>query len=143
MNRGTLLQFMRGHRLAVEASVAQSGAPQAAVVGIVVTSRFEIFFDTVESSRKAPNLRRNPKIAFVIGGLLPGDERTVQFEGVADEPGGAELARLKRAYFAAFSDGRERQAWPGITYIRATPVWIRYSDYNVDPPLIAEFDFSR
>ena len=65
-------------------------------MGFVVTDRFELFFDTVETTRKVQNLRRNPKIAFVIGGLTGGDERTVQYEGLADEPSGAELARTPR-----------------------------------------------
>ncbi len=52
MTRGELLRFMRDHSLAVQSSVSPSAAPQAAVVGFVVSSRFEIFFDTLESSRR-------------------------------------------------------------------------------------------
>lgn len=37
MTRQELLQFMRGHRLAVQSSVSSSGAAQAVVVGIAVT----------------------------------------------------------------------------------------------------------
>jgi hypothetical protein len=85
------------------------------------------------------NLRRNPRIAFVIGGLTHGDERTVQYEGVADEPVGADLERLKELYFIRFPDGRERQNWPGLVYVRARPTWIRYSDFNRKPPEIVEF----
>jgi hypothetical protein len=136
-----LWQFMRGHSLAVQTSVSPSGAPQAAVVGIVLTNDFEVFFDTLETTRKVHNLRLNPKIAFVIGGLTNGDERTVQYEGVADEPKGAELSRLKEVYFSSYPDGRQRQSWPGLVYVRARPVWIRYSDYNRNPPEIVEFDF--
>jgi hypothetical protein len=85
------------------------------------------------------NLRRNPKIAFVIGGLTNGDKRTVQYEGVADEPVGAELERLKELYFTRFPDGLERQSWRGLVYVRARPMWIRYSDFNRTPPEIVEF----
>ncbi len=63
-----LLDFMRHHSLAVQASVSGTAAPQAAVVGFVVTDRFELFFDALETTRKVWNLRRIPKIAFVIGG---------------------------------------------------------------------------
>jgi len=139
MTRSELLQFMRGHSLAVQASVSPSVAPQAAVVGMVVTDDFEVFFDTLEVTRKMHNLRRNPKIAFVIGGLTNGDERTVQYEGVADEPVGAELEHLKELYFIRFPDGRERQSWRGLVYVRARPTWIRYSDFNRTPPEIIEF----
>jgi hypothetical protein len=139
MTRSELLQFIRGHSLAVQTSVSPAGAPQAAVVGFVVTDDLEIVFDALDATRKVQNLRRNPRIAFVIGGLNHGDERTVQYEGVADEPVGAELERLKELYFGRFPDGRQRQSWPGLLYVRARPTWIRYSDYNRAPPEIVEF----
>ena len=142
MTREALLEFMRSEKYAVQASVSPGTHPQAAVVGIVVSDRFEIVFDTLASSRKAPNLRANPAVAFVIGGMRDGDERTVQYEGTADEPTGAELDRLLTLYFEKFPDGRERRAWPGLTYIRVKPIWIRYSDFGAQPPEIVEFDTS-
>ena len=139
MQSGELLRFLREHRLAVEASVSTSVAAQAAVVGFAVSDEFEIIFDTLDSTRKVANLRQNPRVAFVIGGLLPGDERTAQYEGVADEPSGGELERLTDIYYRVYPDGRARRSWPGLIYVRARPTWIRYSDYNVDPPQIVEF----
>lgn len=127
--------------MGVQASVSLSPTPQAAVVGFVVTDEFELFFDTLGSSRKAANLRRNPAIAFVIGGPGAGEERTVQYEGVADEPAGPDLDRLKERYFVKFPDGRERQKWPGIAYFRVDPRWVRFSDFTVVPPQIVEFTF--
>jgi hypothetical protein len=115
--------------------------PQAAVVGFVVTDEFEIVFDTLATTRKAANLRQNSSCVFVIGGLKEGDERTVQYEGTADEPAGDELERLKNLYFARFPDGRERQHWPGLIYMRIKPLWLRFSDWNQAPPLIVEFEF--
>jgi hypothetical protein len=139
MTAADLLDFLRLHRLAVQASVSQSGTPQAALVGFAVTDRFEIVFDTLASSRKAQNLRRHPGIALVIGGTTAGDERTVQFEGTADEPSGEDLERVKQVYYTAYPDGPSRLAWPGLIYIRVRPVWLRFSDYNRDPPQIVEF----
>jgi len=134
-----LLDFLRSHRLAVQASVSPTGAPQAAVVGFAITDQFEIVFDTLASTRKAQNLRRNPKIALVVGGAAAGEERALQYEGIADEPSGADLERLTRVYYAAYPDGPSRLSWPGLIYVRVRPTWIRYSDYTVEPPLIAEF----
>jgi general stress protein 26 len=131
---------MRHHSMAVQASRSPDGRPQAAVVGIVVTGEFEVFFDATDTSRKVHNLRQAPSIALVIGGMTAGDERTVQYEGIADEPTGPELERLKARYFEVFPGGREREGWPGITYIRVRPTWIRYSDFNSDPPMAIEFD---
>ena len=139
MTRDALLQFMRSEKYAVQTSVSAAGSPQAAVVGIAVTDAFEIVFDTVASSRKAPNLRANPSIAFVIGGTGDGDEQTVQYEGIADEPSGEELDRLCAVYYAKFPDGRDRLAWPGLVYVRVKPTWIRYSNFGANPPEIVEF----
>lgn len=108
-------------------------------MGIIVTDGFEVFFDATTVSRKVPNLRANPKIALVVGGTVSGEERTAQFQGVADEPTGDDLAGLKEKYFEAFPDARGREEWPDIAYIRARPDWIRYSDYTKIPPVIVEF----
>ena len=139
MNATQLLEFLREHRLAVEASVSGAGGAQAAVIGIAVTDRFEIVFDTLISTRKAANLRSNPRLALVIGGLTPGDERTAQYEGIADEPSGLDLERVTQAYYAAYPDGPGRLSWTGLIYVRVRPTWIRYSDYTLDPPQIVEF----
>ena len=93
--QATVLEFMCSQSIGVKSSVSSLGFPQAAVVGFVVSERFEIFFDTVDSTRKAKNLRKNTQIAFVIGGFSESDERTVQFQGVVDEPNGTELEQLK------------------------------------------------
>ena len=139
LTRAELLTFLRGSRYAVEASVSPGGQPQAAIMGIVVTDTFEILFDTLGTTRKMTNLRANPKIALAIGSLQEGEERGVQYEGIADEPRGAELARVQELYFAKFPEGRARLSWPGITYVRVRPTWLRYSDYGGREPLILEF----
>lgn len=143
MTTAELLAFMRANRLAVEASVSAASGAQAAVVGIAVTDAFELVFDTLDSTRKVANLRTNPRVAFVIGGTTPGDECTVQYEGVADEPAGPERDRIRAAYFSAWPDGAARANWTGIVYVRVRPTWIRYSDFNRNPPMVVEFDARR
>jgi hypothetical protein len=140
--RHEILMLMRTQSLGVQASVSPVGEPQAAVVGFIVTDAFELFFDTLGSSRKMANLRRDPRIAFVIGGPGGGEAWTVQYEGVADEPGDGRLQQLKELYFARFPDGRDREAWPGIAYVRVHPRWLRFSDYRRQTPEIVELEFS-
>jgi uncharacterized glyoxalase superfamily protein PhnB len=135
MRPADLLAFLRAHRLAVQASSAFDGAPQAAVVGFGVSDSLEIIFDTLETTRKCENLRRDPRIALVIGWDA---EKTAQIEGVADFPVGAELARIREVYFAAYPDGRDRLGWAGITHVRVRPTWARYSEFTTDPPRIDE-----
>ena len=139
MTRAELLTFLRSHRHAVEASSSTRGHPQAAIVGVAVSDDFELIFDTLTSTRKWKNLHQNPAVALVFGGSAVGEERTVQYEGVADEPTGEERAALLRLYFATFADGRQRQAWPSLGYVRVKPTWLRWSDYGKTRPQTLEF----
>jgi hypothetical protein len=128
VTRSELVEFIRRHRWGVVSSVAtQGGQPQSAVVGVAISEQLELVFDTLGSTRKARNLRTDARIAAVIGW---DQEQTVQYEGIADEPVGAELERVQGCYFAHFSDGPSRLAWPGITYFRVRPTWIRFSDFR-------------
>jgi len=129
MTRAELLGFLQKHRLGVVASTSPDGDPQSAVVGIAVTDQLEIVFDTLSATRKCRNLRRHPRTSVVVGW---DEEITVQYEGIADEPTGTELERLKEIYFAAYPECMVHQSWEGITYFRIRPAWIRYSDFNAN-----------
>ena len=142
MDDESLVVFLRSQHWAVEATVSSAVQPQAAIIGYAVTDQLELVFDTLATSRKAANLRANPRIALVIGGWHAGSEQTLQYEGVADFPAGAELARLKEEYFKTFPDGPSRESWAGITYVRVRPTWLRFSDYTVEPPHIFERSFT-
>lgn len=137
MDRQGLLAFLRKHRLCVQASVSAPGGPQAAVVGYAVSDRLELIFDTLASSRKAQNLCRDARIAIVVWD----GEQTLQLEGLADEPSGEHLRRLKQLYLSAFPDGVERESWPGISYWRVRPHWARFSDFGPGGAIV-EFDES-
>lgn len=73
-----LLRYMRGHRLAVVATSAADGSPQAALVGVGVSTALDIIFDTVSTSRKHANLVRDPRAAVTFSGPA---EQTLQYEG--------------------------------------------------------------
>ena len=138
MNVEEVYRFLNRERLAVLATIDQKGQPEAALMGFAVTPELEIIFDTVKSSRKYPNLRNNPRVAWVIGCT---SEITVQYEGVAREVEGEELTKYKKTYFAAFPDGPARESWPGITYFVVRPTWVRYCDYNPSHRRIEEKEF--
>ena len=139
-----LVAFMRANPLVTVATVSANGAPEAAIVGVAVSDKLELVFDTLDTTRKFLNVKNNPQISVVFGAAgayLPGshDERTLQYEGAADIPSGDELRQAQEEiYFRRFPDGRARMKWAHIAYVRVTPEWIRYSDYNVSPPRIVE-----
>jgi pyridoxine/pyridoxamine 5'-phosphate oxidase len=144
MMRNELVQFMRANPLATVATISADGSPEAAVVGVAVSDQLELVFDTLDTSRKFQNLQLEPRIAVVFGaaGAYQAgkhDERSLQYQGLADVPSGEELKRVQEGiYFKQFPDGRSRMTWPQIAYVRVRPTWIRYSDYNVSPARIVE-----
>jgi general stress protein 26 len=138
MNVEEVFRFMDAERLGVLSTATKAGRPEAALMGFAVTPELEIVFDTVRSSRKYPNLKENPRVAWVVGCTT---EITVQYEGEAFELEGEELAKYKKIYFAKFPDGPARESWPGITYFVVRPKWVRYCDYNPGTRRIEEREF--
>lgn len=138
MDKSGIHQFLSRQTLGVLGSISPEGTAQAALVGVAVTPELEIIFDTVSSSRKFRNLTTNARCSFVVG--WSGDV-TVQFEGMAFQPRDAKLARYQKIYFGTWPDGPARLNWIGITYFVVRPIWIRYSDFDQNPPLIEEFKF--
>ncbi len=114
------------------------GQPQAATVGVAVTPERGLVFDTLDSTRKYPNLIANPKVALVIGWDATG--RTIQYQGEATllTPGTPDFDRYQTIYLARFPGGRERLTWPGLCYFHVRPTWIRYSDFRTPPPRLIE-----
>jgi hypothetical protein len=127
IDRNEILDFIRTRSLAVVSTTSEKLAPEAALVNIAVTDKLELIFYSLQTNRKCINLRRNPRIAAVIG--WDGD-LTMQYEGIADEPEGAELDQLKSVYAASHSDTEFAMSWPGLTYFRVRPTWIRLSNYG-------------
>jgi len=138
MTAADLYHFIASCKLGVLATVAGSNTPQSALVGIAITRNLEIIFDTVKSSRKYPNLIATPSCCFVIGWT---SEQTAQYEGEAEELHGAEAEGYRKTYFEAWPECRTHLSWPGIVHFVVRPTWIRYSDFDQNPPFIREFTF--
>ena len=141
MTRSELHAFLKTQKLGVLGTTGPDGAPQSALVGIAVTEHLEILFDTVRSSRKYPNLTTRPACSLVIGGWGT-REQTVQYEGDAEELRAPDLERYREIYFETYPECRAHMSWTGITWFVVRPRWIRYSDFDRNPPLIQEFSDS-
>ncbi len=141
MTEAEMYAFLSPQRLGVLATLNAEGIPQSVVMGIAITPKLELVFDTVKSSRKYPNLIGHPDCSFAIGGW-DGSEQCVQYEGVAEELKSPELERYLEIYFKAFPDGPARMKWPGIVYFVVRPRWIRYSNFNEGQRQVAELTFA-
>src|SRR5262249_1950844 len=134
MERTEVLAFLKRQKFGVISSIGPDGEPHSAVVGVAFTDEGDAIFDTLASSRKAVDLRRDPRASL---GVWEG-ERTVQMDGRVDEPAGAEREAVVKAYLAVFPDGVDRLRWDGITHFRFRARWARYSDFAAQPEQIHE-----
>jgi hypothetical protein len=126
LTRKEAVDFLSGASLAAISTVSKDGSPEAAVINIAVNQDLELIFETIQTTRKCVNLRRDPRVAIV---AWRGDE-TLQYEGIADEPDRADLSPLLEIYFAAQPAALGHTAWPGLTYFRVRPRWLRLSRYG-------------
>jgi pyridoxine/pyridoxamine 5'-phosphate oxidase len=140
MTNAEIYQFIAKQKLGVLGTVSPKGLPQSALVEIAVTPELEIIFDTVKISRKFHNLIVNPNCSFVVGWT---GEITLQYEGEVQRPEGDALRRYQDAYFARWPDGSKRLSRPGVTCFAVRPIWIRYTDFEPNPPFIQEFTFAK
>src|SRR6185312_5253274 len=108
-----LYEFIRQRGLGVVSTVSENGAPEAALVNIAASPDLHLVFHAIQTTRKCSNLRRDPRVAIVIGW---DGEKTLQYEGIADEPGEPELGELKKIYFESCPNATGRAGWPGVTY---------------------------
>jgi Pyridoxamine 5'-phosphate oxidase len=133
-----LYDFLQARRLAVIATADGEARPEAALIDFAVTAELEIIFETTTATRKITNLRHNPRVALVMG--WDGDQ-TLQYDGLAGEPGGQALERIRARYLSVFPEKTSHQNWPGNCYFLVRPLWIRFSNYY-SPRTVEEYDMS-
>lgn len=126
LSKAEAFQFLKSATFGAIATVSRDGSPEAALVNIAATEDLELIFETIQTTRKCINLRRNPRVAIV---AWRGDE-TLQCEGMADEPDEHARAPLLESYFARQPEALGHCGWPGLTYFRVRPHWIRLSRYG-------------
>ncbi|MFB2553705.1 pyridoxamine 5'-phosphate oxidase family protein [Ensifer soli] len=132
-----ILEFLRKHTLAVIATCHRNGTPAAAAIDFSVRDDFEIVFDTFKDTRKFSNLAERSSVAFVVGW---DDNITVQYEGEATRVPAVDIAQYQEAHLNCVPAEREFLE-RGAVMFKATPRWLRYSDFNKEPPELVEIHF--
>ena len=122
-----MADYVRARGDAVVSTLGVAGEPQAAYLSITATDAGELVFDAKADSRKVANLRRDNRIAVVVGGA---DGTTLQVQGAADFPAGADLVRCAEAYTSAFPQFADSLHSEGVVVIRVTVDWARFGDYR-------------
>jgi uncharacterized pyridoxamine 5'-phosphate oxidase family protein len=132
-----ILEFMKKHVLAVIATCHRNGTPEAATIDFAVRDNFEIVFSAFKETRKFSNLAERPGVAFVVGW---DNNITVQYEGEATKVPATDIQQYQEAFLKSLPDDREFIE-RGAVMFKSTPRWIRYSDFNKEPPELVEIEF--
>lgn len=136
MDRAGLIEYVRAHGDGVVSTLGPGGgAPQAAYLSIAATDRGELVFDARPESRKVANIRRDPRVAVVVGGP---DGTTLQCEGIADVLDGDDLVRCSAAYVDAFPEFAASVRNGDVVVIRVRLEWARFGDFRGAAPELRE-----
>lgn len=133
-----ILEFMSQKTYMIISTINRSGEPESAVVGFGQTKNFELIFGTVINSRKAQNILSNGSVSAVVGSDMLG---TVQYQGNARMLSGGDLDTYTEFYFRKTPEARRHKDNPDERYFIISPKWLRYTDTQVHPWHITEFQF--
>jgi len=134
-----LYDYIRLRPQGVIATVTPDGRPQAALLDIAVSPDLKIVFETTDQTRKFANLRADPRVALVIGGM---GEETLQYDGVVERLSERETEQARAHYISVFPQKFTHQNWPGNYYFQVRPLWVRFSNYH-RPRKVEEFRFAN
>lgn len=137
-SREEVSEFLRGQPLCVIATLDAEGQPQAATVAFSVTADGNLIIGTSELSRKARNIRHDPRVAMVV---TDSDQRyTVQLEGTARALSHEEFDAYAEEHYSQLPASRPFRDKPGEVDILITPHHLRFSDCSVYPWILTEFN---
>ncbi len=142
-SRKKILDFLKTQKLAVIAtSGSERPSPESALIAFTEDENLCLYFQTGRHTRKAANLRVNPRVSFVFG-LSLDDMVTVQYEGTAKQlTTKDELEECKRRFIAKVSPTTEEYFnHPTAIFFKVTPTWIGCSDYRSQKPVVIELKY--
>ncbi|MBN6038191.1 pyridoxamine 5'-phosphate oxidase family protein [Amycolatopsis sp. 195334CR] len=135
MERQELVEYVRAQRAGVVSTLGPGGEPQAAYLTLAATDAGDLVFDAKPDSRKVANLRRDGRVAVVVGGS---DGTTLQCQGIADFPDGDALDHCTATYLAAFPEFAGSFGDGGVVVVRVALDWARFGDFRGAQPSLRE-----
>ncbi|MFA6603450.1 MAG: pyridoxamine 5'-phosphate oxidase family protein [Patescibacteria group bacterium] len=128
--------FLANHLMSI-ATCSKKGRPHAAVVLYAADQDLKFYFATKVRTRKARNLRENPRVAFVAGLEPPfsfqGEGRAILISAAAERQNA--LAKLAQAA----ANGVWKNFWPPILGLRAG----EYAVYRLKPMRLRALDLQN
>lgn len=122
-------------RLGVVSTVSEDKKPESAYVYFAFDENVNIYFVTKDASRKFKNILKNKNVAFALATENP--PQTLQLEGIASVHNEAEDQKhlfqelVGLASARHFSAPISQQPAGGLQFIKISPTWIRFGNFEI------------
>lgn len=99
---------------------------------------FELYFSTENTSRKCKGLLHGEVVnAAVVVGLSETEWITIQLDGVVQIVSDkSELEKIQTIHYSKHPNSAQYKDAPETVFLKFTPKWWRYTDYNTKPPTL-------
>lgn len=129
-----ILDFLEKERVCVLATTLSDGSPHTAALHFSIQADPFCFYFSVDSTSRKYQALLN--VDLVKGSITVGfsevDWITLQMDGIVEKVGTEELARVQKGHYAKNPGSEEHKDIPTTVFIKFTPTWYRYSDFNND-----------
>ncbi|MBI2641749.1 pyridoxamine 5'-phosphate oxidase family protein [Candidatus Roizmanbacteria bacterium] len=135
----TILDFLEKNRVGVLATLLLDGTPHGAALHYSFKiDPLELYFSVDKMSRKCKGLieRKEGKASIVIG-FSEEDWLTLQVEGtirIVDNPN--TIKEIKKVHYVRHPNSLKFENDPNTVFLLFRPTWLRYTDFNTEPPKI-------
>jgi general stress protein 26 len=138
-----IANFLSKHGICSLTTLLPDGSPHAAALHFSHSAgSFEFTFLTKKSSRKAAALLDGSSVrGAIVVGFSEEELITLQLDGeVAVITGEAELEDARRIHFSKHPSSKKYEKDPAYIFLKFTPSWWRYTDYNTKPATILAWE---
>lgn len=122
-------------RFGTISTINKDGGPESAFVYFAFDENLNIYFATKDTSRKYKNILQNDRVSFAVATENP--PQTLQLEGTASVHNDIEDQKhlfqelIELASSKHFSTPISQQATGGLQFVKITPAWIRFGNFEV------------
>lgn len=98
---------------------------------------FRLYFSTSNTSRKCQGLLSGEVVpAAVVIGITEADWQTMQLDGSIRVVKPKDIPGMQEAHYAKHPNSAKFKDDPATIFLEFTPEWWRYTNYNVQPPVV-------
>ncbi len=131
-----ILEFLKSHRVCSLTTLLPDGSPHASALHFSHKGEpLELYFSTENTSRKCQGLLKGEVVkGSVVVGLSEEEWITFQIDGEVQAVLDAEeLKKVQEIHYAKHPNSAQYKDDPATIFLKFTPKWWRYSDYNTKP----------